>query len=83
MGSRKMTFSLPEEIAIRFVRQVPSRDRSRYVAEALTHRLTYRDEQLAKSCEAANADAGVIALEREMDLLSAEVSEPWDESAAR
>src|ERR1017187_9549015 len=39
MAIRKMTFSVPEPLASQFLRIVASRDRSRFVSEALAARL--------------------------------------------
>jgi hypothetical protein len=77
MAFRKMTFTLPEELASRFVRRVPARFRSQYVAEALNASLGEQENQLIAACEIANADPDVLALEREFDALPAEVTEPW------
>lgn len=77
MAVRKMTFSLPADLAATFIRRVPARERSRYLAEALANRLEERERQLIAACEIANRDAGVIAIEREFDRLSDEIVEPW------
>jgi len=53
MATRKMTFTLPEELAARFARRVPARKRSRYLAEALAQKLAERDRQLVRACEIA------------------------------
>jgi hypothetical protein len=44
------------------LRRVPSRNRSRYVTEAITTRLREREERLKRACEVANTsrDAGDI-----------------------
>jgi hypothetical protein len=77
MAVRKMTFSLPAELAAVFIRRVPSRERSRYLAEALAHRLEERDRQLVAACEIANLDPTVTLIEREFDLLNDPIVEPW------
>jgi hypothetical protein len=77
MAIRKMTFSLPAELAATFVRRVPARERSRYLAEALANRLEERDRQLIAACEIANRDADVISIEREFDRLDDQIVEPW------
>ena len=69
MATRKMTFTLPEELAVRFARRVPARKRSRYLAEALAEKLTERDRQLVRACEIANHDPEVRAIENEFALL--------------
>ena len=53
---RKMTFSVPEPLAVQFLRKVASRERSRFVSEALAARLEERDAALIRACEIANQD---------------------------
>jgi ubiquinone biosynthesis protein UbiJ len=77
MAVRKMTFSLPADLAATFTRRVPARERSRYLAEALAYRLGERDRLLIAACEIANRDADVTAIEQEFDKLSDEIAEPW------
>ena len=83
MASRKMTFSLPERVAGELLRRVPSRDRSRYVAEAIGARLREHDERLIRACELANGDADVLAIEQEWDALPDETADPWTDAPAR
>jgi ubiquinone biosynthesis protein UbiJ len=83
MASRKMTFTLPEDIAVKFLRRVPARDRSRYVAAALAEKLTEADRQLARACEIANQDRDVAAIEQEFDSLPSEIAESWTDAPAR
>ncbi len=83
MVKRKMTFTLPEELAVQFVRRVPARHRSRYLAEALSQKLSERDRQLIRACEIANQDPEVRAIEKEFDAISGEIAEPWSQSPAR
>lgn len=78
-----MTFSLPEELAAEFAKRVPARNRSRYVAEALAQKLRERDRLLACAAEVANRSRAVRTLEREMDALGDELTEPWDDAAPR
>jgi hypothetical protein len=80
MAVRKMTFSLPADLAATFVRRVPARERSRYLAEALAGKLDERDRQLATACEIANRDDDAASIEREFDRINDEVLEPWLES---
>ena len=80
MASRKMTFTIPEELAAEFVRQVP-RDRSGYVAEAIAAKLHERKERMVQACEVANNSSDVLAIEREWDSLiekSDLIAEPWN-----
>ena len=83
MAARKMTFSIPDEIAQEFLRHVPARDRSRYVAEALARTLKTQDEELARACDVANQDPDVLMLEREFDAISGDIVEPWNDPSAR
>ena len=77
MAARKMTFSVPEPLAAQFLRRVPSRDRSRFVSEALAARLAERDLDLIRACQIANQDADVTEIERELDGIRDEMAEPW------
>ncbi len=83
MATRKMTFSLPEQLAAELVKRVPARNRSRYVAGALSRQLRERDRLLARAAEVANRSRSVKAVERELDALGDEVAEPWDDTPAR
>ena len=83
MATRKMTFTLPEDLALQFVRRVPARERSRYLAEALSEKLTARDRLLIDACRTANSDPEVRAIEKEFDAITDEASEPWTRSAPR
>ena len=75
MVSRRMTFEVPEEIAVQFMQRVPARERSSYVAEALANKLRALDRQLVRACEAANRDPDVLAIEVDMDALTDEITE--------
>jgi hypothetical protein len=80
MASRKMTFTLPGELAAEFVRRVPPSHRSSYVASAIAAQLKTRQSALARSCQAANAAAGALDIEAEFDALADRadrVEEPW------
>jgi hypothetical protein len=83
MATRKMTFTLPEDLALQFVRRVPARERSRYLADALSEKLTARDRLLIEACRTANSDPEVRAIEKEFDAITDEASEPWTRSAPR
>jgi len=74
---RKMTFSVPEPLAVQFLRKVASRERSRFVSEALAARLEARDAALIGACEVANHELDVAEIEREFDGIGDEMSEPW------
>jgi hypothetical protein len=73
MGSKKMTFSIPEDVAQKFVRRVPARERSKYLAQALSEKLSARERQLAAACKAANEDPEVRAIEEEFDAITDEI----------
>ena len=81
MAVRKMTFALPEDLAYRFIRLVPARDRSRYVADALADKLALREKQLIRACEIANQDSEVRLIEQELDTMADPMEEPWDDAA--
>lgn len=83
MASRKMTFTLPEELARQFVRHVPARERSRYLAEALNEKLLERERQLLEACRKANEDPEVRKIEEELDGITDEVSGSWNNSSTR
>jgi hypothetical protein len=68
MATRKMTFTLPEDLALQFVRRVPASERSRYLTEALSEKLRARDQLLIESCRIANSDPDVRAIEKEFDV---------------
>lgn len=64
-----MTFTLPEDLALQFVRRIPARERSKYLAEALSEKLTARDDLLIEACRTANSDPDVRAIEKEFDAI--------------
>ena len=77
MATRKMTFSIPEPLAAQFLRKVASRDRSRFVSEALAARLKECDVALIRACEIANRDPDVAEIEKEFDGIRDGMAEPW------
>jgi hypothetical protein len=77
MAMRKMTFSVPESLAVQLLRRVASRDRSRFVSAAVAARLEACDVALIRACEIANRDLDVAAIEREFDGIGDEMAEPW------
>jgi hypothetical protein len=83
MAARKMTFSIPDSLARKFIRQVPPRERSRYLAGVLEQSLKRREQNLARACKLANQDPDAAAIEKEMDAIRDPIEEPWDESTAR
>jgi hypothetical protein len=83
MASRKMTFTLPEDLAAQLLNQVPARDRSRYVTGAIAAKLRQREQRLIHACDVANADADVLVIERDWEALPDEITEPWTDAPAR
>jgi hypothetical protein len=77
MATRKLTFSVPEPLAVQFLRRVASRARSRIVSEALAARLEERDVALIRACEFANRDPDVAEIEKEFDGIRDGMAEPW------
>lgn len=77
MATRKMTFNVPEQLAVQFLQRVTSRDRSRFVSEAVAARLEERDMALIRACDIANQDLDVANLEKDFDGISDEMAEPW------
>lgn len=77
MAVRKMTFSVPEPLAAQFLRRISSRDRSKFVSEALAARLQQQDMELVRACEAANRDPDLEEIERDFDAIRDEMAEPW------
>ena len=82
-GGTKDDFSIPEDIARKFVGRVPARKRSKYLTEALAHKPSRQDEDLVRACKRANADANSAALEKEMEGIADGIDEPWEASSSR
>jgi metal-responsive CopG/Arc/MetJ family transcriptional regulator len=89
MPAREITITVPEPLADRFLRVVPSQQRSEWIAEAIERKLRAcddaYDEQPTAACDAFNADPQIAALEREMDTLSGDGLDehPWHASTPR
>jgi metal-responsive CopG/Arc/MetJ family transcriptional regulator len=80
MASRKLTFTLPQDLAAEFLRRVPASLRSQYVATAIADKLREREAQLVRACETANNSSDVREIESSFDALADEsdaVQEPW------
>jgi metal-responsive CopG/Arc/MetJ family transcriptional regulator len=77
MVARKMTFSLPEQLARTLVQRVPARERSRFLANALENSLREQEADLARACLAANNDPASKKLEKEWDQVQDEIEEAW------
>ena len=67
MATRKMTFSLPEDLAERFVRRVPARYRSQFLAKSLERSLKDEERDLVESCLHANEDVDAAIIEKEWE----------------
>ena len=83
MAARKMTFSLPVELAERLVKRVPARERSSFLARVLEKSLLEDDEALIRSCLSANQDPDVKVIEQEWDEIGDAIEEPWSDVPAR
>jgi hypothetical protein len=80
-----MTFTLPEELAKKFVRQVQARDRSRYVSDAIAEKLREREKRMIRACEVANQNSEVLSIEEDWDSItdkSDQIEEPWKSAPA-
>ena len=76
-GNQENDVQCPQPLAVQFLRRVASRDRSRFISEALAARLEERDAALIRACEIANQDLGVAEIEKEFDCIHDEMAEPW------
>ena len=83
MATRKMTFTIPEEVVTPFLRAVPSNRRSKFVADALRRKLQEREEALIAACDAVNADPELNLLMDDWQAAADPIEEPWDEPAPR
>ena len=80
MASRKLTFTLPEDLAVEFLRRIPATLRSQYVAAAIADKMRQREAELIRICEAANKSADISDIESSFDALADAVDgvqEPW------
>lgn len=80
MPSRKLTFTLPQDLAAEFLHRVPASLRSQYVATAIADKLRQREAELARACEAANNSTDVRDIENSFEALADEadrVREQW------
>jgi metal-responsive CopG/Arc/MetJ family transcriptional regulator len=53
----RVTLSLPDPLAERFLALVPNRERSSTVARLLETELARRESELERACQVANADS--------------------------
>jgi hypothetical protein len=65
------------DLADQFTKKVPSRDRSRFLAQALGEKLAQRENRLARACQIANSNSEVQEIEKEFDSIPGEISESW------
>jgi hypothetical protein len=70
MASKKLTFTLPQDLAVEFLRRVPPSVRSQYVASAIADKLRDREEELVRACEVANKATDVREIESSFDALA-------------
>lgn len=80
MASKKLTFTLPQELAAEFLRRVPASLRSQYVAAAIGDKMREREAQFVRACEAANNSTDVREIESSFDALTDEfdaMQERW------
>jgi hypothetical protein len=85
MATRKITFTIPEDIAAQFLRRVLARDRSRYVTEAIAAKLWEREQRMIRACEVANHSPDIPAIEQDWDALdeAERIEEPWNIAPTR
>ncbi len=57
----RLTLSIPDAIAHRFLAAVPRRQRSATVARLLAQELLHHEDRLEAACRSANADAALDA----------------------
>jgi len=55
----RITLSLPDDLARRFLAAIPDRKRSAIVARLLEEELRRHEKQLEQACRAANQDAAL------------------------
>ena len=72
----RITISLPDHLASRFLALVPSRERSATIARLLEHELAQRESALKQACLAANADTALTAEIAEWQAFEDEVEDP-------
>ena len=57
----RLTISLPDQLAHKFLAIVPSRQRSATIARLLAYELARREQSIEAACHAANADEALCA----------------------
>ena len=72
----RMTFSLPDKLAERFLAIVPDRERSMTIAKLLEKELASRDGEILRACLEANKDEALNAEIDEWLALEDDFEEP-------
>lgn len=80
MATRKMTFTIPDSVADRFLSAVRSDRRSRFVAEALRRELEARERRVIEACDVVNADSRINAVIDDWQAVNDPIEEPWDDA---
>jgi metal-responsive CopG/Arc/MetJ family transcriptional regulator len=83
MATRKITVSIPADVADRFLKQVPARRRSQYVTAAIAQSLAMREKRLTRACDMANQVSDSPTIEGEWEQMQDRIEEPWDDASAR
>jgi hypothetical protein len=83
MATKKVTFTLPEELVAPFLRRIGPSRRSNFVAEAIAAKLRELDRILAETCEAANKDPETQAIQRQLAALPRTLTEAWDPKCSK
>ena len=86
MASRQMTFSIPDEVAEQFTREIAEPEQSRFVADLLKRKLRERgwtEAELIAACQAVNADEELNQLVDDWQAVNDPIEEPWDDAAPR
>lgn len=70
MATKRLTFTLPQDLVAEFLPQVPSGSRSKFVAIAIRAQIREREAQLVRACEVANTSIDVLDIETSFDGLA-------------
>jgi hypothetical protein len=74
----RQTFTIPEDTFRRFASVVPEGQRSALVAGLLEQEAKRREDNLARACQSANKNAGLLELENDLRALEDTVLEPFN-----
>ncbi len=87
MGTRQMTFDIPDEIAEDFIKDVPeAEERSGLITSYILHRRAkkvYSEADWIAAADAANADEVLNHDIDEWQSFSDPIEEPWDAPSPR